>query len=351
MSLRLARQSIHWSSSPLIFKSPLLPWSNKYPKNHSLSLPLSQLTTMGKRSAIHSESNPKLPPEEPTSQPENPSSSSKIPLPPQKIRKLSPKNKKSQQPEPEPEPQPQVPNSEDTSITKPSDPTPSEAPNTLLPIISVNPLTIEGEIDLALNHLRSSDPLLTSLIDLHRRPSFESEPSPPFLSLTKSILYQQLAPNAAKAIYKRFVSLCGSESEVVPDNVLALDAAELRKIGISGRKATYLHDLANKYKDGVLSDSSILEMNDESLVTKLTLVKGIGVWSVHMYMIFSLHKPDVLPVGDLGVRKGVQRLYGLKELPLPLQMEEICEKWKPYRSVGSWYMWRLMEAKGDVDSA
>ena len=148
----------------------------------------------------------------------------------------------------------------------------------------------------------------------------------------------------------RFVSLCGSESEVVPDNVLALDAAELRKIGISGRKATYLHDLANKYKDGVLSDSSILEMNDESLVTKLTLVKGIGVWSVHMFMIFSLHKPDVLPVGDLGVRKGVQRLYGLKELPLPLQMEEICEKWKPYRSVGSWYMWRLMEAKGVVDS-
>ncbi|KAF3953620.1 hypothetical protein CMV_020956 [Castanea mollissima] len=116
------------------------------------------------------------------------------------------------------------------------------------------------------------------------------------------------------------LSLCVSESEVVPDTVLALDAAELRKL-------------------------------DESLVTKLTLVKGIGVWSVHMFMIFSLHKPDVLPVGDLGVRKGVQRLYGLKELPLPLQMEEICEKWKPYRSVGSWYMWRLMEAKGVVDSA
>ncbi|KAF3953621.1 hypothetical protein CMV_020957 [Castanea mollissima] len=145
---------------------------------------------MGKRSAIHSQSNPKLPPEEPTPQPENPSSSSKIPIPPRKIRKLSSKNNNSQQPEPEPEPQPQVPNSEDSSITKPSDPTPSEAPNTLLPIISVNPLTLDGEIDLALNHLCSSNPLLTSLIDSYRCPSFESDPSPPFLSLTKSILYQ-----------------------------------------------------------------------------------------------------------------------------------------------------------------
>ena len=86
-------------------------------------------------------------------------------------------------------------------------------------------------------------------------------------------------------------------------------------------------------------------MDDESLLTMLTMVKGIGVWSVHMFMIFSLHRPDVLPVGDLGVRKGVQRLYGLKELPKPLEMEQLCEKWKPYRTIGSWYMWRLMDPK------
>lgn len=86
-------------------------------------------------------------------------------------------------------------------------------------------------------------------------------------------------------------------------------------------------------------------MDDETLATMLTAVKGIGMWSVHMFMMFSLHRADVLPVGDLGVRKGVQSLYGLKELPKPLQMEEICEKWRPYRSVGAWYMWRLMEAK------
>ncbi|CAA6671255.1 unnamed protein product [Spirodela intermedia] len=87
-------------------------------------------------------------------------------------------------------------------------------------------------------------------------------------------------------------------------------------------------------------------MDDKSLFTMLNMVKGIGAWSVHMFMIFSLHRPDVLPVGDVGVRKGVQLLYGLDTLPRPSQMEQLCERWKPYRSVGSWYMWRLVEAKG-----
>lgn len=81
----------------------------------------------------------------------------------------------------------------------------------------------------------------------------------------------------------------------------------------------------------------------------LTKVKGIGPWSVHMFMIFHLHRPDVLPVGDLGVRKGVQILYGLKQIPKPSEMEVLCEKWRPYRSVGSWYMWRLVESKGKIE--
>lgn len=135
---------------------------------------------------------------------------------------------------------------------------------------------------------------------------------------------------------------------MLPAAVLALSPQQLRVIGVSGRKASYLHDLATKFVEGILSNSSILEMDDETLLTTLTAVKGIGVWSVHMFMIFTLHRPDVLPVGDLGVRKGVQRLYGLKELPKPVEMEKLCEKWKPYRSMGAWYMWRLMELKGIV---
>ncbi|XP_065851624.1 DNA-3-methyladenine glycosylase 1 [Euphorbia lathyris] len=262
------------------------------------------------------------------------SSSSKIPFRPQKIRKLTTSTSAANKTT--------IAVATATVIINPANTTISSPLYTI-----VKPLSLKGEIDLALDHLRNSDPLLVTLIDTHNPPKFDTS-GPPFQSLARSILYQQLATNAAKSIYTRFLALCGGESGVLPENVLSLSAQQLREIGISGRKASYLHDLADKYRTGSLSDSSILEMNDEMLLTSLTAVKGIGVWSVHMFMIFSLHKPDVLPVGDLGVRKGVQSLYGLKELPQPLQMEQVCEKWRPYRSVGSWYMWRLMEAKSSA---
>ncbi|TXG59649.1 hypothetical protein EZV62_014222 [Acer yangbiense] len=252
---------------------------------------------------------------------QNLSTSSNIPFRPQKIRKLISKTPV---------------NNTDSNPVNPHNP----------PKI-VKPLTFQGEIDLALQYLRGTDPLLATLIDKHHPPTFDSStPSPPFLSLAKSILYQQLAVNAAKSIYNRFLSLIGGEESVLPDAVLSISPQQLRQIGISQRKASYLHDLADKYVTGVLSDDSILEMNDEMLFEMLTSVKGIGPWTVHMFMIFSLHKPDVLPVSDLGVRKGVKALYGLNQLPGDLKMEEVCDKWRPYRSVGSWYMWRLMEAKG-----
>ncbi|XP_022949777.1 DNA-3-methyladenine glycosylase 1-like [Cucurbita moschata] len=207
----------------------------------------------------------------------------------------------------------------------------------------VKSLSSSDVICTAIDHLRRSDPLLIRLLDSCESPNFKS--NPPFLALTKSILYQQLATKAAESIYNRFASLCGGDAAVLPDAVLGLSPQQLRVVGVSGRKASYLHDLATKFIEGSLSNSSILEMDDETLLSALTAVKGIGVWSVHMFMIFTLHRPDVLPVGDLGVRKGVQRLYGLKELPKPVEMEKLCEKWKPYRSMGAWYMWRLMEMK------
>lgn len=213
-------------------------------------------------------------------------------------------------------------------------------------IITASPLSSKSTIDLALRHLQSSDELLGSLITMHNNPPIFESSNPPFLSLARSILYQQLATKAAKCIYDRFISLfSGGESGVLPESVISISAVDLRKIGVSGRKASYLHDLADKYKTGSLSDELILKMNDEELIDRLTSVKGIGVWTVHMFMIFTLHRPDVLPVGDLGVRKGVKDLYGLKNLPGPLQMEQLCEKWRPYRSVGSWYMWRLIESR------
>jgi DNA-3-methyladenine glycosylase II len=209
----------------------------------------------------------------------------------------------------------------------------------------IKPLSATGEIDKALRHLRSSDPLLAQLIDTHPPPTFDQN-HPPFLALAKSILYQQLAFKAGSLIYTRFVAQCGGEDAVLPDTVLKISSQQLKQLGVSARKASYLYDLANKYKTGILSDDTIVKLDDRSLFTMLSMVKGIGSWSVHMFMIFSLHRPDVLPVSDLGVRKGVQFLYGLEDLPKPSQMEQLCEKWKPYRSIGAWYMWRFVEGKG-----
>lgn len=208
----------------------------------------------------------------------------------------------------------------------------------------IKPLNTAAEIAASLRHLRAADPLLSPLIDTLPPPQFELHLLP-FVALTKSILYQQLAHKAGTSVYTRFVSLCGGEDSINPDSVLALSTQQLKQIGVSGRKASYLYDLANKYKTGILSDETVVKMDDRSLFTMLSMVKGIGSWSVHMFMIFSLQRPDVLPVSDLSVRKGVQLLYGLDELPKPSQMEQLCEKWRPYRSVGSWYMWRFVEGK------
>ncbi|KAL6848922.1 hypothetical protein ACP4OV_021505 [Aristida adscensionis] len=214
-------------------------------------------------------------------------------------------------------------------------------------------LSSPGELEAALSHLRDADPLLSEVIASTAAPTFTASPSlPAFHSLARSILYQQLAPSAADAIYARFLALLPAGSAaagaatVTPAAVLALAAADLRAIGISGRKASYLHDLAARFAAGELSESAVAAMDEATLLTELTRVKGIGDWTVHMFMIFSLHRPDVLPCGDLGVRKGVQELYKLKALPKPEEMPALCGRWRPYSSVGAWYMWRLMESKG-----
>lgn len=282
---------------------------------------------------------------------------SKIPIRPQKIRKLSiPSPTTGEDPSPVQTSVADESSSAASSAIIASSSTPitsttsrnrrrgtSQASRALPQVIK--PLSAEGEVELALHHLRAADPLLVPIIKSLPPPQFESH-HPPFLALAKSILYQQLAYKAGTSIYTRFVSLCGGEDFVCPDSVLALSSHQLKQIGVSGRKASYLHDLANKYKSGILSDETVVKMDDRSLFTLLSMVKGIGSWSVHMFMIFSLHRPDVLPVSDLGVRKGVQLLHGLEELPRPSQMEQLCEKWRPYRSVGAWYMWRVVEGKG-----
>jgi len=193
----------------------------------------------------------------------------------------------------------------------------------------------------ALRHLRRVDPELARLIGAHGHPRLE--PSRNHLqSLTRAIVYQQLSGKAAGTIYRRFLDLFGGR---FPDAtaIAAMPAARLRRAGLSVAKATYVRDLAARFASGAVDPRRFRRMSDDDLVELLTAIKGIGRWSVHMFLLFGLNRPDVLPVGDLGVRRGMQLRFGLPELPLPRDMEELAAPWRPYRSIGSWYMWRVVE--------
>jgi DNA-3-methyladenine glycosylase II len=127
-----------------------------------------------------------------------------------------------------------------------------------------------------------------------------------------------------------------------PARFLQATDEELRAAGLSRQKMGYLRDLSEKFGSGELSEDEFDDLDDEAVIERLTLVKGIGRWTAEMFLMFSLGRPDVLPVDDLGVRRGMEITYGLKELPGPEVMREIAEPWRPYRSVGTWYMWRAL---------
>ena len=165
----------------------------------------------------------------------------------------------------------------------------------------------------------------------------------PFDALLRSIIYQQLSGKAAAAIHKRVRALF-SGGNINPNQVLEMDDQVLRNAGMSRAKVAAVNDLAQKTIDGLIpSGSRLREMSDADIVEKLTQVRGIGEWTVQMLLMFHLGRPDVLPTKDLGVRKGFMLTYGLDELPTEKEMVVYCERWRPYRSVGSWYMWRALE--------
>lgn len=213
------------------------------------------------------------------------------------------------------------------------------------------PTSIAGkeELKAAIDHLRAADARLAALIEAHEEPELWGRSPCTFRALMRSIVSQQLSTKVASVIHGRLVALCGEdEAAVKPEALLRFPVPELRAIGLSNAKARYVHDLAAHFLEGKLSDSSILAMEDEALMAALTAVKGIGAWSVHMFMMFSLRRPDVLPVGDLGVRKGFQKLYALSALPGAAEMEALAATWRPYRTVGCCYLWRMMDTKAPV---
>ncbi|MBV9957623.1 MAG: DNA-3-methyladenine glycosylase 2 family protein [Acidobacteria bacterium] len=201
----------------------------------------------------------------------------------------------------------------------------------------------------AIEQLSLKDPLLARLIE--HTGAFDLELrrlQNPFEALARNIIYQQLHGNAAAAIHARVLALSGKK-RLRPEDILAASEESLRGAGLSGAKLLALKDLAAKTLDGTVPTLARLRrMGDEEIIEHLTRVRGIGRWTVEMLLIFRLGRPDVLPVGDLAVRKGFALLHGLDEMPKPKELLQYGERWRPYRSVASWYLWRASELPAET---
>lgn len=200
----------------------------------------------------------------------------------------------------------------------------------------------------ALRHLRRSDPRLAKAIAAVGRCGLEFTPSgSPFHSLLRAITYQQLSGKAAATIYGRVVALFPAQHGPRPELLLEMPDAPLRGAGLSRNKVLAIRDLAAKAIDGTVPDMrGLSKLGDEEIIERLTQVRGVGRWTVEMLLIFTLGRPDVLPVTDLGIRKGFQRAYGMRRLPAYSTLERAGRAWSPHRSVASWYLWRV--ADGDA---
>ena len=199
-------------------------------------------------------------------------------------------------------------------------------------------MTVE-QLAEAVAHLRTC-PRLSPLVVRHDPPS--SRPiGVDFAGLARIIVGQQLSGRAADAVWQRFSTSLG---EVVPERVVGLDVEALRAAGLSRQKAGYVLDLAQKMATGVIEPGRWVGMGEEAVATEIVSVKGLGPWTADMVLMFSLGRPDVLPVGDLGIRKGIQRLLSAEALPDPEAMREVAEPWRPWRTVACHYLWRSLDA-------
>jgi DNA-3-methyladenine glycosylase II len=200
--------------------------------------------------------------------------------------------------------------------------------------------------DEGLDHLRDSDERLREVIDergpLDLDARVRGRPADAYGALLRAIVGQQLSVKAARTIYERFTALFGGKTPT-PEQLLEVDADTLRAAGLSRAKAAYVRSLAEHVISGELELDRLDELSDEEVTAKLVAVKGLGQWTADMFLIFHLGRPDVLPVGDLGVRRAIERLYGFETLPSAAEMEALGERWRPYRSLASLYLWESLD--------
>jgi DNA-3-methyladenine glycosylase II len=198
----------------------------------------------------------------------------------------------------------------------------------------------------AIESLREADPVLARLIEEHgalvRRDLKRERPGDAYGTLVRAIVGQQLSTKVAITIHRRVLELFGGHVPT-PRQLLAADAEALRGAGLSNAKVAYLRDLAEHVEDGRLVLERLPDLDDEDVTAQLTAVKGLGPWTADMFLIFHLGRPDVLPVGDLGIRRAVQLQYGLRKLPDAKRIERIARPWRPHRTLACLYLWSSLE--------
>jgi DNA-3-methyladenine glycosylase II len=194
----------------------------------------------------------------------------------------------------------------------------------------------------AVNHLKKSDPVLAAIIEQVGTCKMQFG-EPTFHSLAESILYQQLNGKAAMTIFNRFTAAAGDP--LTPKGILRLSDAEMRAVGLSKQKTAYLRDLSIKTRDGLMEFERLPELPEDEVIAHLTQVKGIGVWTAHMFLMFTLRRPDILPTGDYGIQAAIKKHYKKRKWPKPDVMQKIAKPWIPYRSIACWYLWRSLDIK------
>ena len=197
----------------------------------------------------------------------------------------------------------------------------------------------------ALRHLRRDDPVMAQLI--RRAGPFTPRPErgrSPYEALLRAVAHQQLTGKAANTILGRFCALYGGDSYPHPDQLVATPDDQLRDVGFSRAKAASLKDIAAKTLDGTIPERRVLaRLSDEAIIERLTEARGVGRWTVEMFLMFTLGRPDVLPVDDYGIQNGYRLAYGKRRLPKPRVLATFGERWAPYRTTAAWYLWRAVD--------
>jgi DNA-3-methyladenine glycosylase II len=206
--------------------------------------------------------------------------------------------------------------------------------------------SVSNSMQEALTHLKSADPVLARIID-ETGPYVIEFQEPDYEALAKSIIYQQLSGKVAAVIFNRVAAAAGG-GKLTAEGLLRLRMQKLRAAGLSRQKIEYLRGVARRTVSGALDFESLGALADSDVHQKLTEIKGIGVWTAQMFLIFALRRHNVMPSADLGIRVAIRKAYGLAETPKPAEVDELSKKWHPWRTIASWYLWRSLGDKAGM---